>query len=111
MALSDKTRRPLDTDRVLGALSYPSRLIIILAWDSLQLRPERRYHAMQPSRWCISFIVLVLLKTGIVRHPPGPNDERPVTIDYNQMATAQKLLLFWRKTCCRLPATFAVLGG
>jgi hypothetical protein len=52
---------------------------------------------MEPSRCCISSIALVLLKTGIVHHPPGPNGERPVTIDYSQMATAQKLLLFWRK--------------
>lgn len=49
---------------------------------------------MEPSRCCISSIALVLLKTGIVHYPSG---ERPVTIDYNQMATAQKLLLFWRK--------------
>lgn len=26
----------------------------------------------------------------------------PVTIDYNQMATAQKLLLFWRKPAVRV---------
>ena len=36
----------------------------------------------------------MLLKTGII-HPP--NNEKPVEIDYGQMATAQKLLLFWRK--------------
>ncbi|KAI5998143.1 hypothetical protein EDD15DRAFT_297961 [Pisolithus albus] len=58
---------------------------------------EWEYRAMEPSRCCISSIALVLLKTGIVHHAPGPNGERPVTIDYNQMATAQKLLLFWRK--------------
>ncbi|KAI6152796.1 hypothetical protein EDD17DRAFT_1635233 [Pisolithus thermaeus] len=40
---------------------------------------------MQPSRCCISFIALVLLKTGMVHHPPGPNGEMPVTIDYNQV--------------------------
>ena len=49
---------------------------------------------MEPNRCCVSSIALVLLKTGIVHHPPG---EKPVSIDYNQMATAQKLLLFWRK--------------
>ncbi|KAF8956069.1 phosphatase activator [Flammula alnicola] len=37
---------------------------------------------------------LVLLKTGIVHHPNG---EKQVEIDAAQMATAQKLLLFWRK--------------
>jgi hypothetical protein len=45
-------------------------------------------------RCCISSIALVLLKTGIIHHPNG---ERPVEIDYAQMTTAQKLLLFWRK--------------
>lgn len=56
---------------------------------------------MEPSRCCISSIALVLLKTGIVHHPPGPTGEKQVTIDYNQMATAQKLLLFWRKPAVR----------
>lgn len=58
---------------------------------------EWGFRAVEPSRCCISSIALVLLKTGIMHHPPGPTGERPVTIDYNQMATAQKLLLFWRK--------------
>lgn len=52
---------------------------------------------MEPNRCCVSSIALVLLKTGIVHHPPNAGGERQVTIDYNQMATAQKLLLFWRK--------------
>jgi len=50
---------------------------------------------MEPNRCCVSSIALVLLKTGIVHHPPNAGGQ--VTIDYNQMATAQKLLLFWRK--------------
>ncbi|ELU39084.1 phosphatase activator [Rhizoctonia solani AG-1 IA] len=50
------------------------------------------YRALEPSRCCISSIALVLLKTGI-NHPAGG----PVTVDQQQMATAQKLLLFWRK--------------
>lgn len=58
---------------------------------------EWGFRAMEPSRCCISSIALVLLKTGIVHHPPAPSADHPVTIDYNQMATAQKLLLFWRK--------------
>lgn len=53
---------------------------------------------MEPSRCCVSSIALVLLKTGIV-HPPGGGQ---VNVDYNQMATAQKLLLFWRKPAVSL---------
>lgn len=61
---------------------------------------EWGYRAMEPSRCCISSIALVLLKTGIV-HSTSPSGERHVTVDYNQMATAQKLLLFWRKPAVR----------
>jgi hypothetical protein len=57
---------------------------------------EWGFRALEPSRCCISSIALVLLKTGIM-HNSGP-----VTIDYNQMATAQKLLLFWRKPAVRI---------
>lgn len=47
-------------------------------------------------------MALVLLKTGIHHPEPGTIDpttgEAAVpTVDPNQMATAQKLLLFWRK--------------
>lgn len=63
---------------------------------------EWGFRAIEPSRCCISSIALVLLKTGIVHHPPAASGERPVTIDYNQMATAQKLLLFWRKPAASL---------
>ncbi len=62
---------------------------------------------MEPSRCCISSIALVLLKTGIV-HSTSPSGERHVTIDYNQMATAQKLLLFWRKPAVRIVSPFAI---
>lgn len=55
---------------------------------------EWGYRALEPMRCCISSIALVLLKTGIIHHPNG---ERPVEVDYTQMTTAQKLLLFWRK--------------
>ncbi|QRV81349.1 WHI2-like protein P4H10,16c [Ceratobasidium sp. AG-Ba] len=51
------------------------------------------YRALEPNRCCISSIALVLLKTGI-NHPA---DGGQATIDNQQMATAQKLLLFWRK--------------
>jgi len=63
---------------------------------------EWGFRAMEPSRCCISSIALVLLKTGIVHHPAGPNGDKPVTVDYNQMTTAQKLLLFWRKPAVRI---------
>lgn len=63
---------------------------------------EWGFRALEPSRCCISSIALVLLKTGIVH--PAASGEKQVTIDYNQMATAQKLLLFWRKPAvCYLP--------
>src|SRR6266568_5447402 len=55
---------------------------------------EWGFRALEPSRCCISSIALVLLKTGIIHNPNG---ERPVEVDPAQMATAQKLLLFWRK--------------
>lgn len=55
---------------------------------------EWGFRALEPSRCCISSIALVLLKTGIKHHANG---EKPVEVDFAQMATAQKLLLFWRK--------------
>jgi hypothetical protein len=58
---------------------------------------EWGFRALEPSRCCISSIALVNLKTGIVHHDDG----RPVTVDYNQLQTAQKLLLFWRKPAVR----------
>ncbi|EGN93761.1 hypothetical protein SERLA73DRAFT_189526 [Serpula lacrymans var. lacrymans S7.3] len=72
-------------------------LIDMLCMSGFNRDDEWGFRAIEPSRCCISSIALVLLKTGIIHHPAGPNGERPVTIDYNQMATAQKLLLFWRK--------------
>lgn len=64
---------------------------------------EWGFRALEPSRCCISSIALVLLKTGIIHHPNG---EKPVEIDYSQMATAQKLLLFWRKPAVCSSALF-----
>jgi hypothetical protein len=66
-------------------------LIDMLCMSGFDRDDEWGFRALEPSRCCISSIALVLLKTGII-HSAGP-----VTIDYNQMATAQKLLLFWRK--------------
>lgn len=59
---------------------------------------EWGFRALEPSRCCISSIALVLLKTGIIH---SENGEHPVEIDTAQMATAQKLLLFWRKPAVR----------
>ena len=64
---------------------------------------------MEPSRCCISSIALVLLKTGIV-HQLGPNGEKQVSIDYAQMGTAQKLLLFWRKPAVS-PQTYCIISA
>ncbi|RSH87054.1 hypothetical protein EHS25_003543 [Saitozyma podzolica] len=57
------------------------------------------FRACEPTRNIISSMALVLLKTGIV-HPGDPDAEQGATqptVDPEQMATAQKLLLFWRK--------------
>ncbi|KAL0574931.1 hypothetical protein V5O48_007032 [Marasmius crinis-equi] len=69
-------------------------LIDMLCMSGFDRDDEWGFRALEPSRCCISSIALVLLKTGIIHHP---NEERPVEIDQQQMATAQKLLLFWRK--------------
>ncbi|KAJ3524850.1 hypothetical protein NM688_g8491 [Phlebia brevispora] len=71
-------------------------LIDMLCMSGFDRDDEWGYRALEPSRCCISSIALVLLKTGIV-HLANAKGEKQVTIDYNQMATAQKLLLFWRK--------------
>jgi hypothetical protein len=65
------------------------------------------FRACEPTRNIISSMALVLLKTGIV-HPGDPDAEQGATqptVDPEQMATAQKLLLFWRK-----PAVSRVAG-
>jgi hypothetical protein len=69
------------------------------------------YRSLEPNRCCIASIALVLLKTGIV-HPPlehaspssdsAESDENGgVQVNPVQLATAQKLLLFWRKPAVR----------
>ncbi|VDB98232.1 unnamed protein product [Peniophora sp. CBMAI 1063] len=68
-------------------------LIDMLCMSGFDREDTWGFRSMEPNRCCISSIALVLLKTGIT-HPP--NNE-PVSVDYTQMATAQKLLLFWRK--------------
>ena len=67
-------------------------LIDMLCMSGFDREDVWGYRAMEPSRCCISSIALVLLKTGIVHTENGE-----VTVDQQQMGTAQKLLLFWRK--------------
>ncbi|KAF8903580.1 hypothetical protein CPB85DRAFT_1255729 [Mucidula mucida] len=69
-------------------------LIDMLCMSGFDREDEWGFRALEPSRCCISSIALVLLKTGITHHANG---DLPVEVDYQQMATAQKLLLFWRK--------------
>ena len=69
---------------------------------------EWGFRACEPSRNIISSMALVLLKTGIV-HPgdsEAASDATAPVVDKAQMATAQKLLLFWRK-----PAVSAARGS
>lgn len=72
------------------------------------------FRALEPNRCCITSIALVLLKTGI-RFPGDTSSPKPTSrtsseddenqvegldgmkVDQMQLATAQKLLLFWRK--------------
>jgi hypothetical protein len=58
---------------------------------------EWGFRACEPTRNIISSMALVLLKTGIIHSTGG---DAPY-IDQAQMATAQKLLLFWRKPAVR----------
>ncbi|KAF5384023.1 hypothetical protein D9757_006940 [Collybiopsis confluens] len=69
-------------------------LIDMLCMSGFDREDEWGFRALEPSRCCISSIALVLLKTGIMHYPGG---SKLVEVDYQQMATAQKLLLFWRK--------------
>jgi hypothetical protein len=57
------------------------------------------FRALEPSRCCITSIALVLLKTGVsVQTKEGAGEgEGEIEIDQQQLNTAQKLLLFWRK--------------
>ncbi|TEB32348.1 hypothetical protein FA13DRAFT_1754470 [Coprinellus micaceus] len=69
-------------------------LIDMLCMSGFDREDEWGFRALEPSRCCISSIALVLLKTGIQHFADA---EKQAEIDYSQMATAQKLLLFWRK--------------
>lgn len=71
-------------------------LIDMLCMSGFDRDDSWGFRAMEPNRCCISSIALVLLKTGI-SHTNGE-----VTVDQQQMGTAQKLLLFWRKPAVSL---------
>ncbi|KIJ40256.1 hypothetical protein M422DRAFT_75734 [Sphaerobolus stellatus SS14] len=72
-------------------------LIDMLCQSGFDRDDEWGYRAIEPSRCCISSIALVLLKTGIAHNAEAADIHERVKIDYAQMSTAQKLLLFWRK--------------
>ncbi|KAH8825533.1 hypothetical protein DL96DRAFT_1711357 [Flagelloscypha sp. PMI_526] len=67
-------------------------LIDMLCMSGFDRDDEWGFRALEPARCCISSIALVHLKTGITHHDGAKPD-----VDFAQMATAQKLLLFWRK--------------
>ncbi|GAA5922321.1 Whi2p [Sporobolomyces koalae] len=85
-------------------------LIDMLCMSGFEREDVWGYRSLEPNRCCIASIALVLLKTGIV-HPPltsksdagdsysesAEDDESGVQVNAQQLATAQKLLLFWRK--------------
>ncbi|GAA5995183.1 Whi2p [Rhodotorula paludigena] len=88
-------------------------LIDMLCMSGFERDDVWGYRSLEPSRCCIASIALVLLKTGIV-HPPlgssapsSPSNENGpdssveehggAQVNAQQLATAQKLLLFWRK--------------
>ncbi|GAA5913148.1 hypothetical protein JCM8208_001684 [Rhodotorula glutinis] len=88
-------------------------LIDMLCMSGFERDDVWGYRSLEPTRCCIASIALVLLKTGIV-HPPigsaaptsptsgedGSVDDGGaggVQVNTQQLATAQKLLLFWRK--------------
>ncbi|GAA5876218.1 hypothetical protein JCM16303_007058 [Sporobolomyces ruberrimus] len=90
-------------------------LIDMLCMSGFEREDVWGYRSLEPNRCCIASIALVLLKTGIV-HPPLSSSSTSgdiadnastttsdddgtggVQVNAQQLATAQKLLLFWRK--------------
>ena len=72
------------------------------------------YRALEPNRCCVTSIALVLLKTGITHAAPlsNLNGPKPAPIvNATQLATAQKLLLFWRKPAVRSNLIFTCSGS
>ncbi|UZJ53133.1 hypothetical protein CBS101457_002453 [Exobasidium rhododendri] len=74
-------------------------LIDMLCMSGFDREDVWGFRALEPSRCCITSIALVLLKTGIsVQTKEGAGEgEGEIEIDQQQLNTAQKLLLFWRK--------------
>ncbi|GAA5932451.1 hypothetical protein JCM3775_005923 [Rhodotorula graminis] len=94
-------------------------LIDMLCMSGFERDDVWGYRSLEPTRCCIASIALVLLKTGIVHPPIGGSASAPasptapedglasaqgddggaggVQVNTQQLATAQKLLLFWRK--------------
>jgi len=72
-------------------------LIDMLCMSGFERDDVWGYRAIEPNRCCISSIALVLLKTGITHANPADPTPAGVAMDNQQMGTAQKLLLFWRK--------------
>jgi len=72
-------------------------LIDMLCMSGFERDDVWGYRALEPNRCCISSIALVLLKTGITHANPADPTSAGVSMDNQQMGTAQKLLLFWRK--------------
>lgn len=85
-------------------------LIDMLCMSGFEREDTWGYRSLEPNRCCIASIALVLLKTGIVHPPPIAAEQvidgvvtassgvkESVQVNAQQLATAQKLLLFWRK--------------
>ncbi|ETS60715.1 hypothetical protein PaG_04618 [Moesziomyces aphidis] len=93
-------------------------LIDMLCMSGFDREDTWGFRALEPNRCCITSIALVLLKTGITHagelEAEGLNPEAMASgeyhdptgrtsmlsnlkVDHQQFATAQKLLLFWRK--------------
>jgi hypothetical protein len=97
---------------LIFSMSREGVLRLILCMNSgFDREDEWGYRSMEPNRCCITSIALVLLKTGISQPDASSeegtadhltaNDAMPappaVNVNSGQLATAQKLLLFWRK--------------
>jgi len=101
MALADRTQIFTALQRNVNKENNMAEqhLIDMLCMSGFSRSDTWGFRACEPTRNIISSIALVLLKTGII-HPGSPEAPAGLTapyIDQEQMATAQKLLLFWRK--------------
>jgi hypothetical protein len=81
-------------------------LIDMLCMSGFNREDTWGFRALEPNRCCITSIALVLLKTGITFPDESPDNEAKastppkeseIDVDQQQLNTAQKLLLFWRK--------------